>query len=113
MVKCGRPHGYSHAVKRTLVKYVNHDSAEFQGGPLVSEEWEIVFLVQTHVPVGVALNVTHSAATLRGARVTANARYVGREGKLFNFEVFAEDAGGEIGRGIQKRAIVLEERLGL
>jgi predicted thioesterase len=27
------------------------------------------------------LNVTHSAATLRGARVTANARYVGRERK--------------------------------
>lgn len=78
LAKCGRPHGYFHAVKRNLVQYVNHVSSEFQGG-LVSEEWEIVFLVQTHVPVGVALNVTHSAATLRG--VTANARYVGCEGK--------------------------------
>ena len=61
--------------------------------------------------VGVALNVTHSAATPRGASVTANARDVGREGKLFKLEVFAEDAGGEIGRGIQKRAVVSEERL--
>jgi fluoroacetyl-CoA thioesterase len=61
--------------------------------------------------VGVTVDVAHTAATPPGATVTATARYVGREGKLFVFEVAAHDAGGEIGRGTHKRAIVSGERL--
>jgi predicted thioesterase len=61
--------------------------------------------------VGVRVDVTHSAATPVGALVTAEARYVGREGKLHVFEITARDPGGEIGRGSHQRAIVSAERL--
>jgi fluoroacetyl-CoA thioesterase len=61
--------------------------------------------------VGVTVDVTHSAPTPIGAEVTATARYAGREGKLFLFEVSAADPGGEVGRGWHKRAIVSSERL--
>jgi fluoroacetyl-CoA thioesterase len=61
--------------------------------------------------VGVSVDVGHSAATPPGATVTATAKFVGREGKLFLFEVSASDDAGEIGRGTHKRAIVAVERL--
>jgi len=61
--------------------------------------------------VGVTVDITHTAPTPPGAQVTATARYTGREGKLFVFEVSASDPGGEIGRGWHKRAIVTSERL--
>ena len=61
--------------------------------------------------VGVTVDITHSAPTPPGVLVKATARYTGREGKLFAFEISAEDQGGEIGRGSHKRAIVETERL--
>ena len=61
--------------------------------------------------VGVSVDVVHSAATPPGATVTGTAKFVGREGKLFLFEVSASDDAGEIGRGTHKRAIVTVERL--
>ena len=61
--------------------------------------------------VGVTVDITHTAPTPPGVTVTATARYAGREGKLFLFEVSASDPGGEIGRGWHKRAIVASERL--
>ena len=61
--------------------------------------------------VGVTVDITHTAPTPPGACVTTTARYAGREGKLFLFEVSATDPGGEIGRGWHKRAIVTSERL--
>ena len=61
--------------------------------------------------VGVTVDVSHTAPTPAGAEVTSTARYAGREGKLFLFEVSASDPGGEIGRGWHKRAIVTSERL--
>ena len=61
--------------------------------------------------VGVAVDVVHTAATPRGATAIATAKFVGRDGKLFVFEVSATDDAGEIGRGTQKRAIVTSERL--
>jgi fluoroacetyl-CoA thioesterase len=60
--------------------------------------------------VGVTVDVTHTAATPRGVKVTATARYLGRQGKLFSFEVTAHDKGGEIGRGRHSRAIVSTAR---
>lgn len=61
--------------------------------------------------VGVSIDVTHTAATPIGVPVTAEARFTGMDGKLYVFEVSARDTGGEIGRGIHKRAIVSAERL--
>ena len=61
--------------------------------------------------VGAHVDVSHSAATPIGAKVTATARYRGRDGKLFVFDVVAHDAGGEIGRGTHKRAIISRDRL--
>src|SRR6266545_636708 len=61
--------------------------------------------------VGVTVDVIHTAATPPGATVTATARFVGREGKLFLFEVSAADDAGEIGRGTHKRAVVSSDRL--
>ena len=61
--------------------------------------------------VGVTVDVSHTAPTPLGAKVTATARYAGREGRLFLFEVSVADPGGEVGRGWHKRAIVSSERL--
>lgn len=61
--------------------------------------------------VGVTVDITHSAPTPPGVEVIATARYTGREGKLFVFEISASDGGGEIGRGSHKRAVVETERL--
>ena len=60
-------------------------------------------LLQPHLrrrrlSVGVVVDVEHTSATPEGVRVTATARYLGREGKLHLFEVVARDVGGEIGR---------------
>lgn len=69
------------------------------------------FLGPGELSVGVTVDIVHSAPTPPGALVTAHARYTGREGKLFVFEISAEDEGGEVGRGSHKRAIVEAERL--
>lgn len=61
--------------------------------------------------VGVTVDIVHTAATAPGARVVATARYVGRDGKSYVFEVRAEDEGGEIGRGTHKRAVIANARL--
>ena len=68
-------------------------------------------LREGEVSVGVSADVVHTAATSPGVTVTATARFVGREGKLFLFEVSAADNAGEIGRGTHKRAVVSTERL--
>ena len=69
------------------------------------------FLGPEELSVGVTVDIIHSAPTPPGVLVTANARYTGREGKLFVFEISAHDEGGEIGRGSHKRAIVETDRL--
>jgi predicted thioesterase len=61
--------------------------------------------------VGAHVDVSHTAATPIGAKVTATATYRGRDGKLFVFDVVAHDPGGVIGRGTHKRAIVVRDRL--
>jgi fluoroacetyl-CoA thioesterase len=69
------------------------------------------YLREGEASVGISVDVIHSAATPPGATVTATATFVGREGKLFVFEVSAADNAGEIGRGTHKRAVVSAERL--
>jgi fluoroacetyl-CoA thioesterase len=61
--------------------------------------------------VGVTVDVKHIAATPVGAWVEAEATFRAQEGKLYVFDVVARDPGGEIMRGVHKRAIVSEERL--
>jgi fluoroacetyl-CoA thioesterase len=69
------------------------------------------FLRAGELSVGVSVEIKHNAATPLGATVTATAKFVGRVGKLFLFEVSATDDAGEIGRGTHTRAIVTTERL--
>jgi len=69
------------------------------------------FLAPGDLSVGVTVHVSHTAPTPPGVSVVATARYTGREGKLFVFEVSASDPGGEIGKGMHKRAIVMSDRL--
>ena len=61
--------------------------------------------------VGVIVDVKHTAATPVGALAKATARYTGREGKLFAFDVVVEDPAGECMRGVHKRAVIDEKRL--
>jgi fluoroacetyl-CoA thioesterase len=61
--------------------------------------------------VGVTVDIIHNAATPPGVTVTASAKLVRMEGKLFVFEVSATDDAGEIGRGTHKRAVITTARL--
>src|SRR6516225_2041108 len=68
-------------------------------------------LAEGELSVGVTVNVRHTAATPAGVAVTATARYLGTEGKLYRFQVSASDPAGEIGRGVHERAIIDRARL--
>ncbi|RSL55357.1 hypothetical protein CEP54_009401 [Fusarium duplospermum] len=61
--------------------------------------------------VGVSINMTHSSPTPPGAEVTATATYVGKDERLYVFDVVAKDEGGEVGKAVHRRAIVNAERL--
>jgi len=61
--------------------------------------------------VGVRVDVSHLAPTPLGGVVTTKARFTGREGRLYWFDIWAEDAGGSIGKGRHARAVVDEARL--
>jgi fluoroacetyl-CoA thioesterase len=68
-------------------------------------------LQPSELSVGVRVEVSHLAPTPVGARVVAEARFTGMDGKLYVFDVSARDTGGEIGCGTHRRAIVSAERL--
>lgn len=61
--------------------------------------------------VGVNVNITHMAPTLEGDIAKSTATFVGMEGKLYKFEIEAEDSGGVIGKSTHTRAVVSEDRL--
>jgi len=61
--------------------------------------------------VGVVVDVKHTAATPIGAHVSATARYTGRDGKLYSFDVSVKDPGGEVMTGVHKRAVIQLARL--
>ena len=61
--------------------------------------------------VGVRVEVSHIAPTPVSGLVVTRARFTGQEGKLYWFDVWAEDGGGTIGKGRHARAIVEEARL--
>ena len=109
----------------THVLYFNESWSENDGGCLtILSAGDMIGLMEIaasrvlkplcgpgELSVGVTVDINHTAPTPLGAEVTATARYAGREGKLFLFEISAADRGGEVGRGWHKRAIVLSERL--
>jgi predicted thioesterase len=68
-------------------------------------------LAKGELSVGVIVDVTHTAATPPGVRVSATARYTGRDGKLYAFEVSVTDPKGEVMKGVHKRAVIELERL--
>lgn len=68
-------------------------------------------LEEGQLSVGSTVEIVHSAPTPLAGHVTARARFTGREGRLYVFEVTAEDDAGEVGRGTHKRAIVDVARL--
>jgi len=55
------------------------------------------------VSVGARVTMEHLAPTPLGGEVTAYARYVGMDGSLYLFEVWAIDEGGLIGKGSHAR----------
>jgi predicted thioesterase len=56
--------------------------------------------------VGSRVTFEHLAPTPAGTTFTAHAKFTGMEGPLYLFEIWAEDAGGPIGRGTHARAVV-------
>jgi fluoroacetyl-CoA thioesterase len=60
--------------------------------------------------LGIAVNVTHLAATLPGQTVTATAEIVAVEGRKVTFKVSAHDGIDTIGEGTHSRAIVPWDR---
>lgn len=60
--------------------------------------------------VGTALNIAHTAPTVTGRTVTAEATLLETDGRRFVFAVAAFDDGGEIGRGTHERVSVKADR---
>jgi predicted thioesterase len=64
------------------------------------------FLPAGHQTVGTRLDITHSAATPVGLRVTATAELVRVDGRKLTFRVWAEDERERIGEGTHERIVV-------
>ena len=60
--------------------------------------------------VGIALNISHLAATPVGMEVRAEAEVTEVEGNTVTFQITAYDEAGKIGEGTHKRAIVTAQR---
>lgn len=60
--------------------------------------------------VGIALAISHTAPTLEGAKVTAEATLTAADGRRFAFDVKAYDNVGVIGEGTHERVSVKAER---
>ena len=63
-----------------------------------------------HQTVGTRLDVSHTAATPVGMRVTAHAEVITVDGRKLTFRVWADDEIERIGEGIHERIIVNVER---
>ena len=67
-------------------------------------------LSEDKTSVGIALNISHLAATPVGMEVWAEAEVTGVDGNTISFQVTAFDEKGKIGEGFHKRAIVTSQR---
>lgn len=61
--------------------------------------------------VGTHVDVRHMRATAIGDTIKVSAKLTAvEEGRKLSFDIWAEDATGEIGRGTLKRAVINKER---
>ncbi|KAE8142925.1 hypothetical protein BDV38DRAFT_234259 [Aspergillus pseudotamarii] len=63
------------------------------------------------LPVGTSINIIRSAPKPLQAKVTAEAKFLGQKGKIYQSEVTVRDEVAEIGRGTHESAIVDVARL--
>lgn len=68
------------------------------------------FLDDCETSVGTALNIVHTSATPLGMEVSTTAKIISVDGRKVDFEVFATDETGEIGRGTHTRFVVNSEK---
>lgn len=68
------------------------------------------YLPLENTSVGIQMNVSHSAATLPGQKITATAQLTAIEGRRLTFQVTAQDEHGTIGQGTHERFIVDREK---
>ena len=59
-----------------------------------------------HQTVGIRLDISHTAATPVGMRVSARAEVVKVDGRRITFRVVAQDEQGIIGEGVHERIVV-------
>jgi predicted thioesterase len=64
------------------------------------------FMPPGHQTVGTRLDITHTAATPVGLRVTATAELTRIDGRRLTFRVWAQDEREKIGEGTHERIIV-------
>ncbi len=69
-----------------------------------------VALPEEKTSVGIALNISHLAATPVGLEVRAEAEVTEVDGNTITFQVTAYDETGKIGEGTHKRAVVTAQR---
>ena len=67
-------------------------------------------LPEEKTSVGIALNISHLAATPVGMEVRAEAEVTEVEGNTITFQITAYDEAGKIGEGTHKRAVVTAQR---
>lgn len=67
-------------------------------------------LPEEKTSVGIALNISHLAATPVGLEVRAEAEVTEVDGNTITFQITAYDEAGKIGEGTHKRAIVTSQR---
>ncbi len=60
--------------------------------------------------VGCGISISHSAPTVLGANVTAEATLVKVDGRMLTFKVVASDGTGIIGEGEHTRVIVVKDK---
>lgn len=60
--------------------------------------------------VGCGISISHSAPTVLGGKVTAEATLIKAEGRMLSFEVKAYDGNGVIGEGEHTRVIVTKDK---
>lgn len=68
------------------------------------------FLDEGETSVGTALNIAHTSATPEGMKFEATATITSFDGRKVDFELFAKDEAGEIGKGTHSRFVVGAEK---
>lgn len=63
-------------------------------------------LPEGHQSLGTQLDVSHTAATPVGMKVTAEAKVTGVDGRIIRFAVVARDEQEVIGSGVHERVVV-------